>query len=251
VRHTVPRAGLILSDVLAQDLDVKPGDEVQVEVLEGQRVQRSVVVASIMEDVIGSSATMERRALHALVAEGDVLSGAYLRVDPALAPATYSALKELPAIGGVIRRESVMQGFAETIEESFMIAIVVMVAFAVIISAGIIYNGARVALSERGRELASLRVLGFFREEVARLLLGEQALLTVAGIPLGLFLGTGLAWLITVRFDSNLFRIPLVIRPTTVAYSVGLVAMAAVGSALAVRHRVHRLNLIAVLKTRE
>ena len=113
------------------------------------------------------------------------------------------------------------------------------------------YNGARVALSERGRELASLRVLGFSRGEVSRLLLGEQALLTLAGMPLGLLLGYGLAWLVAFRFESDLFRIPLVIRQTTIAYSLAVVVGAALLSALAVRRRIRRLDLVAVLKTRE
>ena len=160
-------------------------------------------------------------------------------------------LKETPAVSGVVVRASVMRAFERTIAESFSISITMMVAFACIIASGIVYNGARVALSERGRELASLRVLGFSRGEVSRLLLGEQAMLALAGIPLGLLLGYGLAWLVAVRFESDLFRIPLVIRQTTIAYSLGIVASAALLSALAVRRRIHRLDLVAVLKTRE
>jgi putative ABC transport system permease protein len=154
-------------------------------------------------------------------------------------------------VSGVVVREAVVRGFEETIAESFSISITLMVAFACIIAAGIVYNGARVALSERGRELASLRILGFSRQEVTRLLLGEQVLLTLAGMPAGLLLGYGLAWLVAYRFESDLFRIPLVIRPTTIAYSLAVVIGATLLSALAVRRRIHRLDLVAVLKTRE
>jgi putative ABC transport system permease protein len=247
----VPRGGLLLSDVLAGKLRVVAGDTVIVEVLEGKRPVRSVVVAAVAHDVLGSSATMSLPALHALLGEGGTLSGAYLSVDRRQAPQVYRALKETPAVTGVVVRESVMHGFEQTIAESFSISITMMVAFACIIAAGIVYNGARVALSERGRELASLRVLGFSRGEVSRLLLGEQVLLTVAGMPVGLLLGYGLAWLIAFRFESDLFRIPLVIRPTTIAYSLAVVVGAALVSALAVQQRIHRLDLVAVLKTRE
>ncbi|MDH5315045.1 MAG: ABC transporter permease, partial [Gemmatimonadota bacterium] len=126
-----------------------------------------------------------------------------------------------------------------------------MVLFACVIAAGIVYNGARVALSERGRELASLRVLGFSKREVTRLLLGEQALLTVLGIPAGFLAGYSLAWLIVYRFESELFRLPLVVRQSTYVYTTAVVVAAAALSALAIRHRIHRLDLIAVLKTRE
>ncbi|MDH4131116.1 MAG: ABC transporter permease [Gemmatimonadota bacterium] len=247
----VPRGGLLISDVLAADLDVAAGDTLTVEVLEGKRAVRAVPVAAVSRDIIGSSATMRLDALRALLGEGGTLSGAYLTLDARQAPAVYRRLKRTPAVSGVVVRESVVRGFEETIAESFWISISMMVAFACIIAAGIVYNGARVALSERGRELASLRVLGFFRGEVTRLLLGEQALLTLIGLPGGLLLGYALAWLVAYRFESDLFRIPLVIRPTTIAYSLAVVLGAALLSALAVRRRIHRLDLIAVLKTRE
>jgi putative ABC transport system permease protein len=247
----VPRGGLLISDVLAADLDVAAGDTLTVEVLEGKRAVQAVPVAAVSQDIIGSSATMRLDALRALLGEGGTLSGAYLTLDARQAPAVYRRLKRTPAVSGVVVRESVVRGFEETIAESFWISISMMVAFACIIAAGIVYNGARVALSERGRELASLRVLGFFRGEVTRLLLGEQALLTLIGLPGGLLLGYALAWLVAYRFESDLFRIPLVIRPTTIAYSLAVVLGAALLSALAVRRRIHRLDLIAVLKTRE
>lgn len=247
----VPRGGLLLSDVLARKLGVEAGDTVTVEVLEGKRPVRAVVVAALSKDVLGSSATMSLAALHEVLGEGGTLSGAYLAVDRRLAPQIYRALKQTPAVSGVVVRESVMRGFEQTIAESFSISISTMVTFACIIAAGIVYNGARVALSERGRELASLRVLGFTRGEVTRLLLGEQVLLTLAGLPAGLLLGYGLAWLVTYRFESDLFRIPLIIRQTTIAYSLAVVVGAALLSAMAVRRRIHRLDLVAVLKTRE
>ena len=247
----VPRGGLLISDVLAADLDVAAGDTLTVEVLEGKRAVQAVPVAAVSHDIIGSSATMRLDALRALLGEGGTLSGAYLALDAREAPTIYRRLKETPAVSGVVVRESVMRGFEETIAQSFWISITMMVAFACIIAAGIVYNGARVALSERGRELASLRVLGFFRGEVTRLLLGEQALLTLGGLPAGLLLGYGLAWLVANRFESDLFRIPLVIRSTTIAYSLAVVLGAALLSALAVRRRIRRLDLIAVLKTRE
>ena len=247
----VPRQGLLVSDVLAVKLGVVAGDTVTVEVLEGKRPVRRVLVAAVSNDVLGSSATMSLPALHELLGEGGTLSGAYLAVDARLAAQVYRELKQTPAVSGVVVRASVMRAFEKTIAESFSISITMMVAFACIIAAGIVYNGARVALSERGRELASLRVLGFSRGEVSRLLLGEQALLTLAGMPVGLLLGYGLAWLVAFRFESDLFRIPLVIRQTTIAYSLAIVVGAAVLSALAVRRRIHRLDLVAVLKTRE
>lgn len=251
VTREVPEGGLLLSDILADRLAVRAGDTLRVELLEGRRTVRPLVVAAVSADLIGTSATLTLGALRELLGESETASGAYLRVDPRLAPDLYRTLKHTPAVAGVVVRESVVEGFERTIAESFAISITLMVTFAVVIAAGIVYNGARVALSERGRELASLRVLGFTREEVTRLLLGEQAMLTAAGIPLGLLLGTALVWLVVVRFESDLFRLPMEIRGPPVVLSVVVVAAAAALSALAVRHRVRRLDLVAVLKTRE
>ncbi len=247
----VPHGGVLLSDVLASQLEAQAGDTLTMDVLDGKRPSRPVVVASVQEDIIGSSATMSLPALHAMLGEGGTISGAYLKVDHRRMPQILGALAETPAISGVIAREALVRGFEDTIAESFWISISLMVGFACIIAGGVIYNGARVALSERGRELASLRVLGFSRREVTRLLLGEQAILTLVGTPVGLLLGYGLAWLVAYRFESDLFRIPLVIRQSTIALSVLVVFGTALLSALAIRRRIHRLDLIAVLKTRE
>lgn len=247
----VPRGGLLLSDILASRLGVTAGDTVTVEVLEGKRPVRQMVVASLSEDIIGSGVTMSLPALNALLGEGPTLSGAYLRVDPARKDSLFQVLKTTPAVSGVVVREAVVRGFEDTIAQSFMISITLMVLFACVIAGGVVYNGARVALSERGRELASLRVLGFTRQEVTRLLLGEQGILTLLGVPLGFLIGYGLVLLIAYRFESELFRIPLVVRRPTYVYTVAVVGAAAVASALAVRHRIRRLDLIAVLKTRE
>jgi putative ABC transport system permease protein len=247
----VPRGGLLLSGFLARRLAVAAGDTLVVEVLEGKRPETRVVVAAVNEDILGTSVVMSRPALEALLGEGGAISGAYLAVDDRQATALYRTLKQTPAVGGVLVREATVRGFEQTIAESFWISISLMVLFACVIAAGVIYNGSRVALSERGRELASLRVLGFHRGEVARLLLGEQALLILAGLPAGFLMGWGLIWLIAVRFESELYRIPMMVRGPSYVYSLAVVAGAAVFSFAMVRRRIWRLDLVAVLKTRE
>ena len=109
----------------------------------------------------------------------------------------------------------------------------------------------RITLSERGRELASLRVLGFSRYEVSYILLGELAVLTFLAIPLGCVLGYGLSWYMTALFETDLYRIPMVIERSTFGFSIVMISLAVLGSGVLVRRRIDRLDLIAVLKTRE
>jgi putative ABC transport system permease protein len=126
-----------------------------------------------------------------------------------------------------------------------------LILFAGVIAVGVIYNGARIALSERGRELASLRVLGFTRQEIAVILFGEQAVVTLIGIPLGFLVGYLLAGTLVSAFATEAYRIPLVVAPSTYAFAAIVTVAAAVFAGLLVRHRLNRLDLIAVLKTRE
>jgi putative ABC transport system permease protein len=126
-----------------------------------------------------------------------------------------------------------------------------IVAFAVLIAFGVVYNTARIALSERARELASLRVLGFTRAETSRILLDEQAVLVFAALPLGFVFGYGGAALIVMAFDTELYRLPFVLQTATYGYAVIVILLAALVSALIVRRRIDRLDLVAVLKTGE
>lgn len=246
-----PETGLLVSSVLAHILEVRPGDEVIVEVLEGTRPTRVITVAGVSNELIGSTAYMETEALRRLVGGGPVVSGAFLATDPRLTDSLYRRLKQLPAIGSVRVREAELRSFERTIAESFNISLYTAMGFACVIAFGMVYNGARVALSERGRELASLRVLGFSRHEVTAMLLGEQAILTALALPVGFAVAYAFCWLMAVRFQSELYQIPVVVAPKTYLFGAIVVTVAAALSGLVVRSRVAHLDLVAVLKTRE
>ena len=246
---TPPAHGVLLSPVLATVLDTKAGDRLRVEVLEGERKSGELLVAGITNEMVGTAAWMETAALERFAGAGT--SGAFLAVDPRQVDALYAALKRLPAVSSVAVRDVQLRSFEETISESFNISLVTMLGFAVVIAFGIVYNSARVALSERGRELASLRVLGFTQGEVATMLLGEQVVLSVASLPAAFLIAWSLCWLIAIRFESELFRLPVLIEGTSYLFGVSVIAVAGVLSALAIRGRIGRLDLVEVLKTRE
>ena len=249
--HRPPVGGLLASRQLATILGVRVGDRVTVEVLEGERPVRETVVSDIADELLGVGAYMEQETLRELVGGAPAASGAWLAVDPRSASTVYAELKRMPAVRAVGVREAELRGFERTVAESFNISLYTAMGFACVIAFGIVYNGARVALSERGRELASLRVLGFSRREVTTMLLGEQALLALLAMLPGFVLAWGFCWLLAVRFDSDLFRMPVVVAPRTYLFGAVVVAVSAALSGLAVRGRVRRLDLVAVLKTRE
>ncbi len=202
-------------------------------------------------DYIGTSAYMDRSALNRLMGEAPVASGAYLKVDPLAAKQLYRQLKDTPAVAGVSLRTAELGAFRKTMAETIYIMISFYIMFGSLLTVGIVYNSARIALSERGRELASLRVLGFTRQEVSYILLGELAVLVLLALPLGSVIGFGLAALFIWTFDTELYRIPLVVERSTYGVAMLAVVVAAVASGLIVRRRVDHLDMIAVLKTRE
>lgn len=251
--HTValPLSGLVLSKLLASSLGIAAGDTVTVEVLEGRRDVHQLQVTALVDDVIGLSAYTDIDALHALLGEGDVLSGASLLVDPREEAQLARRLKELPAVAGTSVKRAVIQNFRETLTANMNLSIFMNVIFAGVIAFGVVYNAARVSLSERSRELASLRVLGFTRAEISLILLGELALLTLAALPVGGLLGYGLATVIVQGLNSEVYRFPLVMSRAAVAWAFLTVIAATLISGLIVRRRLDSLDLVAVLKIRE
>ncbi len=248
----LPSSGVILTDYLAEMLGVRPGDRLTVEVLEGGRPVREAIVAGVVKEYLGVSAYMELGALNRFMREGPAISGAWLAVsDGDELARLYRALKDMPRVAGVALRRQEIRNFNKTMNESLLFYTFVAMIFSVIIAFGVVYNSARIALTERSRELASLRVLGFTRGEISYILLGELGLLTVIALPLGLYTGRLLCWMIAHNLQNDLYRIPLILQPNTYAFAVTVVIAAAVVSGLVVRRRLDQLDLIGVLKTKE
>ncbi|MCB1056749.1 MAG: ABC transporter permease [Acidobacteria bacterium] len=247
----LPAEGLVLSQKLASLLAVGVGDSLGLEVLEGRRQKLSVPVAATVDEFLGTSAYMSLDALHRLLGEGGALSGAALAVDEAGADTLYHRLKLTPVVAGVALKSAAIENFRKTIAENIGLMTTFNLLFSCIIAFGVIYNGARISLSERGRDLASLRVMGFTRQEISLILLGELAVLTAVATPLGLVLGRLLAGLTAAIYDNELFRLPVVVASRTYALAALTVLAASLLSGLVVRRRLDHLDLVAVLKTRE
>ena len=247
----VASSGVTISQKLADILAVSPGATISIEVLEGERPVRDVTVANVVDDVMGLSVYMEMDQLHALMREDRVYSGALMLVDPRQEAALMRELKRTPGVAGSSFKRAFLRTFRETMAANMNLTITVNVIFAAVIAFGVVYNAARVSLSERSHELASLRVLGYTRAEISLILMGELALLTLAALPFGWVFGYGLTAAILRTVQSEVYRIPLWVSPQSVAWaSLGIVAAAFV-SGLIVRRRLDRLDLIAVLKVRQ
>ncbi|HEY0720291.1 MAG TPA: FtsX-like permease family protein, partial [Gammaproteobacteria bacterium] len=205
----IPAEGMLMTDFLGERLGIKAGDSVTVEILEGNRRVVQVPVAGLVHEYLGLSAYMERGALNRLLNEGAAISGAYLTVDHAAFAALHQWFKETPRIASVVERTRDMQNFQRIMEETMLYITSIATIFSTIIAVGVVYNSARIILTERGRDLASLRVLGFTRGEISYILLGELAILVVVALPLGLWLGNRICGYIASTLQNELYRVPL------------------------------------------
>jgi putative ABC transport system permease protein len=210
-----------------------------------------VPVVGVVRDLIGLSAYMDLAALNRLMGEGDMLSAVSVRLDASQSATLFAQLKTFPRVAIAASKTAMLANFRETSARNVLFFTSILTAFAAVIAIGVVYNNARIALQERSWELASLRVLGFTRGEVSTFLLGELALELLAAIPLGCVLGYALSWTIVRMSHQDLIAIPIIVAPRTFAFAALAIVIAGAASALIVRRRIDRLDLVGVLKTRE
>jgi len=248
---TPSAAGVLMTDQLATMIGARAGDRITFETLEGRRRVLELPLAGLVSEPFGVKAYLPLATLNRLMGEGERISGAALSVDGASLPDVIRHLHRRPLVSSVEQRLVGIRNFHDSMARTILTFTLIATGFGAVITAGVVYSSARVTLSERSRDLASLRVLGFDRYEVGYLLLGELALLTVLAMPLGYLLGNGLIALLVMGFDSDLMRIPHHVSPATYAITGLGSLIAATGSGWLVRRMVHRLDLIAVLKARD
>jgi len=247
----LPEAGLAISSLLAQILDVRVGDFVEVDLLEGQRRTVSLPISALVEDYFGIRGMMDFEALARLMREAPAVNSVHVSLDDSMRERFFDAVKGIPTVSAMALQRASLANFRTTLALLVNTMAGIYTGLAAIIAFGVVYNCARIALSERARELASLRVLGFTRREVLRILLLELALLTLLAQPPGWVMGYGLAWIMKTNLAGELMRVRLIVEHSTYIFASAIVVAAAVLSALVVRRRIERLDLVAVLKTRD
>lgn len=246
-----PLRGVLLTDYLAGMLDAREGDVIELDVLEGRRRTLRLPLAGVVSEPFGAQAYLPLETLDRLLGDGERISGAVLLVDDTVLPRLFDALERSPAVAAVNERRVGIRNFYESMARTILTFTLIATLFGVVITAGVVYSSARVALSERSRDLASLRILGFTEAEAGYLLLGELAILAVLAVPLGFVLGNGLIALLVRSFDSDLFRVPHHVSVQTYGI-VGVITLTTVLlTGALIWRRVRRLDLIGVLKARD
>lgn len=247
----LPPSGLMLSRQLADKLQAAPGDLVQVEQLGGRGTRMALPVARVIEEFVGERAYASEATLLSITRDAAPVGAALVRIDPAQRDAIVTRLKDMPMVLGLSERGATFARFEDMIDENINTMLAFYIAFAGAIAVGVVYNSARILFSERAHELATMRVLGYHRREVATVLLGEVALLVVMAVPLGCILGNGLARVMTAMFSSDLFRLPFAPEPASYGRAILIVLAATALTSLLVARRIMHLDMVRVLKGRD
>ena len=246
-----PEQGVLMTDKLAELLGVRIGEPVEVDILEGDWPTRTVVVSATLDEPFGLQAYARTAWLDQVLGHEPRVSAVLLRVDPDQADRVRERLKRLPAVMGVSSTANIIARYRAQTGRSMLVITLILTLSAAAISIGVVYNNARIALSMRSRDLASLRVLGFTRREISAILLGELGVQVAFGIPAGLALGTWWARMFAAGLDPEALRFPFYIGARTYAAAAAIALVSGVVSALLVRRKLDRLDLVGVLKASE
>jgi putative ABC transport system permease protein len=248
---TPPTEGVLISTWFASRLGIRRGDEIAIEIREGRRRTITARVVGLIDDPAGASVYQDLAALGRTLGEPETYTSVNLLVDPARERELYAVLKRAPQLQTVQMRRGTLANFLAMSDTSLRFIRRIEIAFSIIIAFGVVYNAARIAVAERSAELATMRVLGFTRGEISFVLLGEIAALTAIAVPIGYALGYKLSAVVAAAMSSDRFRMPVIVEPSTYASATLVFAAGVIGSALLVRSRLDRLDLVAVLKARE
>ncbi len=249
--QTIPEDGVMLTDKLGEVLGVGVGDTVQVQFRDGQWNKAQVRVTALLSEPFGLQGHMGARSLARLLHSEQDVNTVLLSIDSAKLATVESRLRDMPGVVSVGSPRDFRRQFNEQSASMILVFTSIITAFAAVIAVGVIYNNARVALSQRERDLASLRILGFTKREIATILFGEQALTVILALPCGILLGRWLSQLMMGTADAENYRFPALISDFTVVFAVAVTVGAALFSGWVLRRKVSKLDLIAVLKTRE
>jgi putative ABC transport system permease protein len=246
-----PGSGVIVTAWTARQLGLTPGDLLSIEIREGRRRVVTARLAGLVDEPLGEQAYIHLGALGRLLGEPETYSGVDLLIDPLREGQLYARLKEVPQAVAIGLRRGTLATYRVMSDDAVTFVRGVELLFAVIIAFGVVYNTARITLAERGRELATLRVLGYTRGEAFAILLGEIGVLAAPAIPLGFAIGYALTAAVAAALESSQLRVPALVSTSTYAFAVVVFVLAALGSALVVRRRIDRLDLVEVLKARD
>ncbi len=248
---TIPPAGVLLNAMVAKKMGIRPGDEIQFELLEGNRRKISVVVVKLIDEIMGQGCYMGRDALSHLLGEAPSITTAALKVDSQFEAQIMNQLKNSSQIGSMTTRANTLQTYYDMMSRSMLAMVTIILFFAAAISIGMVYNTAMILLSERTFELGSLRILGFTKAEVFEMIASELGTTLLLSLIPGCLLGYGFSWLLMSTVDTEEFNFKVIITSRSYVTAILTSLATAAVSFVILFFRIRKMDLVSVLKIRE
>jgi len=247
----VPSEGLVLSRKLAQLLGAKIGDQLELRPIRGWREPRSVRVASIVDSFLGLECYADLHYLSRLVGEQAAISSLQLSVDPARIDVLYRAIKKVPNAQGLSVREDAKANIESTLVETMSFSLGLLIVFAGVISFGSVINSSLVEIAERTRDVSSFCVLGYRPNQIAAIFFRQNMIVFVLGLIVSLPIAYGLIYWIARAYDTELFRMPVIIRPSTVIIGAGISVLFVLIAQWFVYRQIRKLDWLEGIKVKE
>ncbi|MBR0598298.1 ABC transporter permease [Sinanaerobacter chloroacetimidivorans] len=244
---TIPERGILLSQNLANILRVEKGDMVQVKSYLPNQDDVYLQVKGVIKQALGMNAYMEINNMGEQLLDKNIVTGVYVNssdknVNEKLIPASNIA---------TVLSTAEMRAVYDEYMTLMVVYVGFMVVFSGILGFCIVYNATIVSLGEREMEFSSLRVLGFSKSEIFRMILKENNMIMIVGILLGIPIGNLMLKYSSAAFTTNLYSIDM--SPTLSAgifaciFTIGFILLAQ----LATYRKINRLDFLQALKNRE
>jgi putative ABC transport system permease protein len=250
-REVDPRVGgAVLTRALARSLRVKPGDTVHLAPL-GAGDTASFTVSGLADGSLGNTVTVRRDELsRAVGVPAGQVSAILVRAEPGRQAAVRRALAGVHEVAH-LEDTAAMRAQIDALMGLGWAMLGTMLACSVVLAAAILFNTATLGILERRRELATLRALGRTMREIGLGLTLEHGLLALLGLLLGFPLAIAATKKVLALYSSDLFALPYVLAPRTVAVSaLGIVAVLLLAQWPALR-ALARTSLADAVRTRD
>ena len=246
----LPDNGVIMTNYLARRLGLRVGDTFRLKVLEGASDTITTTLTGTTHEALGSQCYATLGVLSQLRREEPLANGAWIDIEPNDAARLQSMFKDRPAVIGLLFRSVAIKSFTDVYGTNVLVVASYLLVLACLVALGVLYNNARIIIAERSAELASLRIQGFTVVEITKLVLGEQATITLFAVPIGLLLGAYACYAVTSSVEADVLRLPFVISRYTLLVATGVIFIVSVAVAYRIYRMLRSLDLIAVLKER-
>lgn len=247
---TLQKNEVIITDKLADNHNLTIGD--QITVLDSDKKEYQFIISGIVKNYLGHYIYMSKETFEN-INEQYQPNIIYLNT-PELSTTEKDELSnELLAKDSVINvvHTSTLKDSVKDMLDSLNKVIVILVLLSALLSFVVLYNLSNINISERNREIATLKVLGFYDSEVDHYITKETIILTIIGITIGLGLGIVLTNLTIGTVEMENYRFLRRINPLSFLYASIISSLFTIIVNYVTHFTLKKINMIESLKSIE